>query len=71
MGTIILRYQLSGGEQISRLIDDMQMENERLMYDQDEESDIEFNQEILLVRMEDPRLQNTYIEILMKKMQKK
>ena len=52
------RYQIeSGGEQISRLIDDMQIENERLLYEQDiEERNHRIqSRNITLEQMEDPQ----------------
>lgn len=54
------RYQIeTGGEQIARLIDDIQMENERLLYEQDKEEE-ERNHRIqsrnvTIAQMEDPR----------------
>tara|TARA_B100000900_G_scaffold400242_1_gene403650 strand:- start:155 stop:688 length:534 start_codon:yes stop_codon:yes gene_type:complete len=53
------RYQIeTGGEQIARLIDDIQMENERLLYEQDKEEERNHriqSRNVTRAQMEDPR----------------
>ena len=53
------RYQIeTGGEQIARLIDDIQMENERLLYEQDKEEERNHriqSRNVTIAQMEDPQ----------------